>query len=400
MGTSATKILREDDTVDDLDDDTDDIDEDTEDIDDEGVADADADSADADSADNTSNPKQDPLERLIWRLTNSQVENMDLYTMFRREGLARLLNALHQIRDRSPNSRAVELLPVAIVGFIEMGRNAPQKITEGTNELVLACRLGFESVAVALLRQGRSDLRHRDPEGKTALSYAIQHNWRDVRELLISPSGLPASPQNGEYIFEACDHGAYDLVHKLLDLGDRFPIPYVREGRTALMVACEDGEEDVAVKIVERRPPAEYINTVDPDGDDALRIAIRGGLTRVVTALLDVIITQEIDLLATDSDDHGIVHTLLRYRSPWLTDNLTGLLDRVIVEDEADGFFVDSLTSAHRFNDRTTVAQLLASYNYREDLITELTKNSNRAMRDLFTREYGPPPPAISSRPL
>jgi ankyrin repeat protein len=114
-------------------------------------------------------------------------------------------------------------------------------------EMLGAVKRGDQQAVRSLLQQ-RADVNATQPDGSTALSWAVHHNDLDMANLLISSGADPNSRNNLGVtpLSLACTNGSAPMVQRLLAAGAN-PNAALQSGETPLMTCARTGSVE-AVK--------------------------------------------------------------------------------------------------------------------------------------------------------
>jgi ankyrin repeat protein len=166
---------------------------------------------------------------------------------------------------------------------------------QNKNKLVLVLsRLGVASRLPAVLRAG-ADLKHTDERGITALMVACENKKEaaasELMEATKNAGALDVQDNNNKWsaMHWASINGLENAVSKLLSLGADAALKD-KYGRTALMVACAEKNEEAAALLMEATKNA---GALDVQGDyhpyrSALHIASIKGLESAVAKLVSL----------------------------------------------------------------------------------------------------------------
>ncbi|XP_046551064.1 ankyrin repeat domain-containing protein 17-like [Haliotis rubra] len=152
-------------------------------------------------------------------------------------------------------------------------------------DLHTASKTGDLSRVKLLLSQGQRDINCQEWIGRTPVMWASGRGHREVVELLASKGAIVSLV--GRFginiLHTACLGGdeqvvKYVLSQTMLDINGR-----VGCGRTAVMLAAENGHKDVVKLLVEK---GAVMSLVDETGDNVLHCACRGGDEKVVKYIL------------------------------------------------------------------------------------------------------------------
>ena len=186
---------------------------------------------------------------------------------------------------------ASELNNIALA-LINTGKSRPDYVSGNDyTALMFACRPNTQKVALALIATGLSKPEHIAFDGFTALMYACANRLTDVALYLTqTKKSLPGHV--GKWgacaLFYAVKNGLVEVVDELITdntvnlvfNGD------ITGNTTALIMACEKGMKDIALKLIESgRSKPHYINYI---GETALSIAINRNMDGVIAKLRDV----------------------------------------------------------------------------------------------------------------
>lgn len=163
---------------------------------------------------------------------------------------------------------------------------------ENETPLVIAVSLGHASLASKLLQQccGRPRLSQailqQDRYGFNALHHAIRNGHKQLAlDLIAEEPALSGAvtKYNESPMFIAVMRNFVDVSEKLLDVGDSSNVG--QYGRHALHAAARNGNKDIALQIMEKRP--RLATEADWDGITPLRMAISYNKVDVLQVLLE-----------------------------------------------------------------------------------------------------------------
>ncbi len=154
-----------------------------------------------------------------------------------------------------------------------------------TESSPLADAMEAQSMSVVeTLSDGGADVNETQPDGMTALHWAVYHDQSEWADRLLQ-AGADAEAANRYGItplFLACRNGNGATVRRLLDAGAN-PNATFAGGETVLMIASRTGKLDPVATLIERSAD---VNTQDRKGQTALMWAAADGHLQVVDALL------------------------------------------------------------------------------------------------------------------
>ncbi|XP_067661852.1 ankyrin repeat and protein kinase domain-containing protein 1-like [Haliotis asinina] len=152
-------------------------------------------------------------------------------------------------------------------------------------DLHYASKTGDLSRVKLLLSQGQADVNCQEWIGRTPVMWAASGGYIEVVELLVSKrANLTLDDRFGMNILHSACLGGdvkvvkYVLSQNILDINGR-----VRCGRTAVMLAAENGHKDVVEMLIDKEAD---VSLVDETGDNVLHCACRGGHAEVVKYIL------------------------------------------------------------------------------------------------------------------
>ena len=180
---------------------------------------------------------------------------------------------------------------------------------EGKTALMLACERGHEDIAHSLLSAG-ANVNLQDNNGWTALMRAIRHNHISVINMLLQANvwlKLPNGP--AEILINACKSGDTQRVRLLLkDKVDPNAINNNEEGKTALMLACESGHEDIVHSLLFA---GANVNLQDNAGWSALMTASEHNHISIIHKLLNA--NADPHLLASNGSNVLMIAAFIGY---------------------------------------------------------------------------------------
>lgn len=155
----------------------------------------------------------------------------------------------------------------------------------GAVSLLEAVKAGDAAAAQILLAQ-RTDVNEADPDGTTALHWAVHHDDLELASALLVAGADAGSPNRYgvQPLYLAAQNGSAAIVQALLDAGAS-PDTALPEGETALMTAARTG--DVATIGVLLAAGADANAKEGWKGQTALMWAAAEDNAAAVTALLD-----------------------------------------------------------------------------------------------------------------
>jgi ankyrin repeat protein len=190
--------------------------------------------------------------------------------------------------------------------------------------LILACKVGSETVVFQLLDRGASNLDAKDVLGKTALLYAADIDKHTIVTHLLArganpnlPDGTGATP-----LIVASKHGFANAVRVLIKHGLAWINHADRHGATALWYACYYGNETVVEMLLQARARPNYVGT-------HRKTPIIAAAEQMQTACAKLLL--EHPYIVLDAVDHE-GKTALRYAGE--TNNLE--LVRLLIQTGAD----------------------------------------------------------------
>jgi ankyrin repeat protein len=185
--------------------------------------------------------------------------------------------------------------------------------------LIVACQLGYESIAMKLLDNDvvKTTLYHHDKFDLTAFYYACvkkmtkvlyrileieeekkTESKMDGLEIVLNTNLVPTndvlsiSPEklnHGAVLAWACQYDLFDVALKYLNRKDMSNDPYINhingDGRTPLMLACMKKQTGIALKILDKYNVD--VDTFDNNGDSALSLACKNNLNDVVIKIVN-----------------------------------------------------------------------------------------------------------------
>jgi ankyrin repeat protein len=135
------------------------------------------------------------------------------------------------------------------------------------------------------LSMGTSGINDLQPDGMTALHWAVHHENAEIVEVLLE-AGRAADPQTQYYITPlriACLAGHVEIARLLLQAGAD-PNHTLPGGETMLMTAARTGQPDVVNALLQRGAD---VNASDDQQQTAVMWAAAEGHTKVVQQLID-----------------------------------------------------------------------------------------------------------------
>ena len=166
---------------------------------------------------------------------------------------------------------------------------------DGETALMMACESNMETVALKLMEYGAEacGALHVDKWGWTALLRACRRGLESVvvRILEISEGRGVEQVHRGTTAFQiACQFGQTNVALKMMEMipeglnvGRVYP-----NGNTALLSACRKNMEPVALRLVQWGAEACNAQKIGSNGDTALLWACRNNMVEVALALLDM----------------------------------------------------------------------------------------------------------------
>ena len=185
---------------------------------------------------------------------------------------------------RRPSAALAVLLAVALCAGSGAAR-AQTTAAFGALPLIAAVRTGDEAAVRAWLG-GPNDVNARQPDGATALHWAVHHEDAAIADLLIR-AGADVSAANDlgvTPLLLACRRGHGALAERLLEAGAD-PNAALPSGETALMAAARAGSLDAVNALLARG--ARVDATEAARGQTALMWAVANRRPAVTRALLD-----------------------------------------------------------------------------------------------------------------
>jgi len=151
-------------------------------------------------------------------------------------------------------------------------------------DLLGAAKRGDGQGVRAALSQGANP-NQRDPQGHTALLYAVHQGNVALAEALLSAGAevdLAKTPQGLTPVMLAAARGERQMTELLLRAGAD-PNRVNEDGSAALMIAVYRGDPVLTAQLLQSGADP---NLVDKQGDSALGLAIRGNFPALMTQLL------------------------------------------------------------------------------------------------------------------
>jgi ankyrin repeat protein len=149
------------------------------------------------------------------------------------------------------------------------------------------------------LIEHKVDIRYMDEQGQTPLSLAFAQGNHELAHLLVKhgASYLSVNDKFPNLLLEACKKGWFDIASDMLDniqemrrhqpLSMQYIFDFLEPtdelGRTPAMLACIAGEEDLAVKLIEK---GANLHTADESGKGLMHYACDLGLKDVFRTLV------------------------------------------------------------------------------------------------------------------
>lgn len=149
----------------------------------------------------------------------------------------------------------------------------------GRTALHLAAPIGRYTLVSFLVESG-ADVHIKDKDHKTALVYAIEKNHIKVIIYLSDKANEPVQRVEPENIFSAAKKGNLEEVVSYLTQGSIDDVD--EDGKTALHVACENGQYAVAAYLLKQGANTKLL---DHDGRSALNYAKLSGNKELIKLL-------------------------------------------------------------------------------------------------------------------
>lgn len=174
--------------------------------------------------------------------------------------------------------------------LIQTGESCPEcKSIEGETALLLATKTNHPTIDILvkeLLNTGKSLPHLKDIDGYSALSNAISRGNIQSAIYILNYDPTTASSVNNEGetpLIIATDVNAFEVALPLLKTGKCHPEYAEDNYNTALINACRNGMEQVALEIINTRKSNQFVR--DLSGKTALNYAEESGLDSVVNAI-------------------------------------------------------------------------------------------------------------------
>ena len=184
---------------------------------------------------------------------------------------------------RSPAAVALALASVLFAAWSDVG--AQSGPTPATPRLITAVRAA-DLAAVRLLLAGPVDVDTRQPDGATALHWAVHREHLEIADLLIG-AGADANAANDlgvTPLLMACARGYGVLVESLLAAGAD-PNAALESGETALMAASRSGSLEAVNALLAARARVDV--TESTRGQSALMWAVANRHPAITRALIE-----------------------------------------------------------------------------------------------------------------
>lgn len=154
--------------------------------------------------------------------------------------------------------------------------------------LMLAIEDDKREVVTHLLRDKKlqNQMNAKDAHGWTALHCAMKRGSKDIVKVLLDYRVKPriSNCEGQQPFMVACEQGKLDCAKLLFSGQAKIDVnAHDNENRTALMLACRRGNEDVAIWLV-KKCKADTL-AVDIHGESAVTISRRMGLQKALAAM-------------------------------------------------------------------------------------------------------------------
>ncbi len=199
-------------------------------------------------------------------------------------GFSRTLHGFS--RTLHGSSRTFSGLTVTLIVAVALSIGAPVRADETDSPLIESIQRRDEKTFAALLR-ARTDVNATQPDGASALAWAVHLGQRPMAEALIAAGArVNTVDEDGESpLTLAAANGDAVLVQRLLEAGANASSTRWN-GETALMIAAGSGSVDAVRQLVLRGAD---VNAADPRrGQTALMWAAAEGHADVVAALIEI----------------------------------------------------------------------------------------------------------------
>lgn len=221
--------------------------------------------------------------------------------------------------NECPNSSSSPLIAACQQGntdiaelWLTHGTNVDLAITDGMTALIMACQHDRIDVIELLLRHHASVNMIR-VDGSTALMTACQSSHYNVVKLLLKHGVSVNIVTNDEWtaLMLVCQSGFADLTQLLLNHGARHDMAK-HDGATALMIASHSGHNDVAALLLKHVNDAMNGANLGREGSDVLGdcniVSLQVGTANGETALMVALDAGQFDLAKKLIDAGASVH--------------------------------------------------------------------------------------------
>lgn len=200
------------------------------------------------------------------------------------------------MRARAAFSAARNADPRVLGAWLELGADPMAGNELGYSPLILAALTG-NAVAVRELLEKGADPAHRDIDGETALSLALEKRHEEIVDILLAQGAQtreyprePGQPEDWAMLQAAAD-GALGTLLRLHESGHRLN-PVDADGNTPLMLAARAGHHGVVRSLYHLGADPERRNH---EGESALHLALAAGHAGIVASLREFGVLDALD---------------------------------------------------------------------------------------------------------
>jgi ankyrin repeat protein len=164
--------------------------------------------------------------------------------------------------------------------------------------LIHACFNSLENISKIIIETNNGNITYIDKHAsKNALMYALDSGLEETASLLIDKMDdfNHIDDDQNTALMIACENQFEELALQILEKGNCLNEPLEENSDTALILACANELENVSIKILEMcSDNFDYINHIDEEGCTAFEYACENNLQKVIDKFITVIQVEKV----------------------------------------------------------------------------------------------------------